>query len=270
MKRLLISVLLLVPAWAAQQLDAVVYGGTPGGVAAAISAARMGRGVALIECHKHLGGMATSGLGKSDIETREAIGGLFREFVRKVHRYYIGRYGAGSENVKLSRDGYYYEPSVAQKVIDEMVSGETRIRVLTHHRLEEALGEENRVTAIRVRNRDTGAIEELRGRIFIDGTYEGDLFARAGARYRHGREGRAEFNELHPGVVYQDYKTSTFLAGTTGEGDKRIPAYTYRLCLTTDSANSRVLRCPPPDYDRKRYLGYIDDWSRAAWGRRRS
>jgi len=103
-------------------------------------------------------------------------------------------------------------------------------------------------------------VEEFRGGIFVDGTYEGDLLAFAGARYRLGREGRAEFNELHAGVVYQDYETRTFLAGTTGEGDHRIPAYTYRLCLTSDPANSRVLTSPPPAYDRKHYLGYLDDW----------
>ena len=58
------------------------------------------------------------------------------------------------------------------------------------------------------------------------------------AVYHQGREGRAEFNEMHAGVVYQDHETRTFLAGTTGEGDKRIQAYTFRLCLTTDPANS--------------------------------
>jgi NADPH-dependent 2,4-dienoyl-CoA reductase/sulfur reductase-like enzyme len=47
--------------------DVIIYGGTPGGIAAAISAARMGRGVTLVEYNDHIGGMTTSGLGKSDI-----------------------------------------------------------------------------------------------------------------------------------------------------------------------------------------------------------
>lgn len=257
----LAAVLLLLPlAAAGQDYDVVVYGGTPGGVASAISAARLGRSVALVEYHKHLGGMTTSGLGKSDIETREAIGGLFAEFTRQVKEYYVEKYGASSENVKLARDGYYYEPSVAQKVIDTMVARESRIHVLVHHRLEEAIRSGNRLRAIRVRNRSTGKMLELRGGVFIDGTYEGDLLAFAGARYRLGRESRAEFNELHAGVVYQDYETRTFLAGTTGEGDRRIPAYTFRLCLTTDPSNGRPLTAPPPGYDRNHYIGYLDDW----------
>ncbi|MEP7361642.1 MAG: FAD-dependent oxidoreductase [Acidobacteriota bacterium] len=266
MTRFALFLIALTPIWAVQQFDVVVYGGTPGGVASAVSAARSGHSVALIEYHKHLGGMTTSGLGKSDIETREAIGGLFREFVGEVRRHYIEHYGASSENVKLARDGYYFEPSVAQRVIDRMVSAESRIKVYTYHRLEEAVREGNRLTAIRVLNRATNTVDEFRGRIFIDGTYEGDLLAFAGARYRLGRESRAEFNELHAGVVYQDHETRTFLAGTTGKGDKRITAYTYRLCLTTDPANSHVLRQPPPDYDRSRYLGYIDDWKAGRMG----
>ena len=245
---------------AGKEFDVVVYGGTPGGVAAAVSAARMGRTVALIEYHRHVGGMSASGLGKSDIENREAIGGLFREFVGRVHDYYIAKYGAQSENVKMCRGGYYFEPSVAERVFDEMLAAERRIQVFRYHRLEEAARHAKRVVAIRASNRATGAVEEFRARVFIDATYEGDLAAAAGAAYRVGRESRREYNELHAGVVYQDYETRTFLRGTTGEGDRRLQAYTFRLCLSSDAANSRVLREPPPGYDRARYLGYIDDW----------
>jgi hypothetical protein len=254
---------LLLIAWsavlAAENFDVVVYGGTPGGIASAIAAARLGHTVALIEYHGHIGGMAASGLGKSDIETREAIGGLFREFVGRVYQYYVDKYGAGSENVKLCRDGYYYEPSVAERIFEQMIAGEPRIRLLENYRLDAVIRSGLRVTAIRVKNRVTGALEEWRAQIFIDGTYEGDLAAFAGAGYRLGREGRAEFNELYAGVVYLDVATRAFLAGTTGEGDRRMQAYTFRLCLTSDPANSYVLRDPPPSYDRSRYLGYFED-----------
>ena len=54
----------------AERFDVVVYGGTPGGWSAAVTAARLGRTVALIEYHNHLGGMSASGLGKSAIENR--------------------------------------------------------------------------------------------------------------------------------------------------------------------------------------------------------
>src|SRR5215831_11281698 len=109
-----------------REFDVVVYEATPGGIGAAISAARLGHTVALIEQESHIGGMTTSGLGKSDIETRDAIGGLFREFVGRVYGDYVKRYGAKHENVKLCRDGYYYEPSVAERILKEMIAAESR------------------------------------------------------------------------------------------------------------------------------------------------
>lgn len=240
--------------------DVVVYEATPGGIASAITAARLGHSVALVETHNHIGGMMTSGLGKSDIETRDAIGGLFLEFTHHVARYYLDKYGASSENVKLSKDGYYYEPSVAELVLLKMVQAEPKIHLLKLRRLEQAVRTGNRLTAIRVRRLDTGAIEEIDGNVFIDASYEGDLAAFAGVPYRVGRESRRETNELDAGVIYMDYETRAFLPGTTGDGDSRIPAYTYRLCLTDDPANSFVLTSPPPEYDRSTYAGYIEDW----------
>ncbi len=241
-------------------VDVAVYGGTPGGVAAAIAAARAGRTVALLEYHKHIGGMTTSGLGKSDIETKEAIGGLFREFTSRVKAHYVERYGPSHDNVKKSRDGYYYEPSVAQRIIDRMVADEKAIAVRTNVALDGVTMDGARVTGVRVKDRSTGEVNALHAAVVIDGTYEGDVFAAAGARYRVGREGRSEFNEKHAGVIYQNYDTREVTAGSTGGGDKRIPAYTYRLCMTADASNAAVLTAPPPNYDRTRYLGYIDDW----------
>ena len=240
--------------------DVVVVGGTPGGIAAAIAAARLGRSVAVAEYHPIIGGMLTNGLGKSDVETREAIGGLFREFTERVKKYYVDTYGADHENVTLCRDGYYYEPSVAQKILKRMVAEQSNIRLFLRHRLEGVVRSGNRITAAQFVDRKKGKRVELRGQVFIDATYEGDLAASAGAECRVGREGRAAFGELHAGVVYMDYETGEFLAGSTGQGDDALQAYTYRLCLTDRPENSHVLKEPPPDYDRTRYLGYIDDW----------
>jgi len=242
------------------EFDVVVYGGTPGGIAAAVTAARLGHRTALVEYHAHLGGMAASGLGKSDVEHREAIGGLWREFVTRIHRHYVDTYGPGHPNAELCRDGYYYEPSVAEKTFEAMVADEPLITVFRRSRLGAARRNGNAVGAIAILDSSSGSESWLRGKAFIDASYEGDLAAAAGARYRLGRESRAEFNEIHAGVVYMDYETRTFLAGSTGAGDRRVPAYTYRLCLTKDPANSVPILRPPPGYDRQAYVGYLDDW----------
>ena len=86
-----------------------------------IGAARFGARVTLIEYHGHLGGMSASGLGKSDIENKQAIAGLFKEFTQRILKYYMDKYGEDSDNVTLCKEGYYYEPSVAELVFNQMI-----------------------------------------------------------------------------------------------------------------------------------------------------
>jgi hypothetical protein len=47
--------------------------------------------------------------------------------------------------------------------------------------------------------------------------------------------------------------TSPPLPGSTGEGDDHIQSYSYRLCLTDDPENRRLLDAPPAGYDREKY-----------------
>ena len=262
MRRLLafLGFLAITMASPARDFDLVVYGGTPAGVMTAVAAARHGHSVALVEYHRHVGGMTASGLGKSDVENRAAVGGLFKEFADRVYRHYVSTYGKDSKNVRLCRQGYYYEPHVAERVFQEMLNESGNVVQFTGHQIREVIRTGRRVSGMRIVARGSTEPIELRAKVFADASYEGDLAAMAGVKYRVGRESRAEYDELHAGVVYQDYETRTFLAGTTGKGDGRVQAYTFRLCLTTDKANSAPLLEAPPDYDRSRYLGYIDDW----------
>lgn len=245
--------------------DLVVIGGTPGGIATAVTAARLGRKVALAEYHAHLGGMSSSGLGKSDIEHRPMIQGIFREFVDRVKQHYLERYGESSEAVRLCRDGYFYEPSVAEAVFEAMIAEQPSITVYKQHRLEGTTTRDGRLVAVRLADRTSGKEVTLRGKLFADATYEGDVYAAAGASFRMGREGRDEFGEPHAGEIYFDWRNHQHLGGS-GSGDRRLPAYTYRLCLATDPGN-QVPVARPEDYDRRRYLGYLDDWRSGRFGK---
>src|SRR5687768_18492020 len=73
---------------APKTVDVVIYGGTSGGVAAAIQAKRMHKTVVLIEPTKRLGGLTTGGLGQTDIGNKAAIGGISREFYQRVRKHY--------------------------------------------------------------------------------------------------------------------------------------------------------------------------------------
>jgi hypothetical protein len=236
-----------------------VVGGTPAGIMAAIAASRAGSKVMLMEHYKHVGGMSTNGLGKSDITNKEAIAGLFQEFTQRVLRYYEDNYGKDSENVKLCKDGYYYEPSVAEQVFNQMIREEKNITVLLNHQLEKAVMKSDKIDGAVFKDKETGEKKTIKANVFIDATYEGDLYALAGAEYRLGREGRNEFSEKHAGHIFFDYEDKVILDGSTGKGDDRLPAYTYRLCMTDDPDNSYVLKDPPPGYNRENYLDYFND-----------
>lgn len=239
--------------------DIVIIGGTPGGIAAAIAAARLGRSVTLVESQTHLGGMSTSGLGKSDVEKKHLIGGLFREFTGRVRNHYFETYGPDSDDFRLCLSGYYFEPSVAEQVFTEMLSEHPQVSIHLQRTLTRAVTIGSKVTEVTIRNDRTSAEHQLKADVFIDATYEGDLMAMAGAGFRFGRESRDEYDEPHAGVVYFDYQNHQFLPGSTGEGDERLPAYTYRLCLATDPDNSVPLSQKPASYDRRHYAGYLDD-----------
>jgi choline dehydrogenase-like flavoprotein len=66
--------------------DVVVYGGTPGGITAAIAASREGLSVVLLEQTRHVGGMSTSGLNRDELEhmDKKTMGGLSEFFVNEA------------------------------------------------------------------------------------------------------------------------------------------------------------------------------------------
>lgn len=241
------------------QADVVVIGATPGGIGAAIAAARRGRKTALIEPSPYIGGLMTSGLGVTDIHSLDAAGSLFMEFVGKVLHYYTKTYGPDSEQVVHCRRGLRFEPSVARKLFRELIDAEPHLEVVLRHEPVSVRKEGNALTSVAVRP-VTGEGDELvySARVFIDATYEGDLAALSGVPYSVGRESRDEWNEEHAGVIYQNFRTKQFLPGSTGEADHRIQSYNFRLCLTKNRDNRAPFR-KPAGYNREDYVSLIED-----------
>ena len=241
--------------------DIIVIGGTPGGIMTAISASRMGRSVLLLERTDNIGGLPANGLGATDIHTRGATTGLFLEFVNRVQGYYVQTYGEDSQQVKDCSSGYHFEPSVASKVFSEMIGECPGIKVLTMRQFDSDPSKlkmsDGKIEEITVLDRNSGRLENYRGKIFVDATYEGDLGAAAGVPFRIGREGMEEFHEPIAGKVYK-YWGGPVGPGTTYEGDSTIQAYNYRLCLTKDKSNQVPFR-KPDNYDREEYVSLIDD-----------
>lgn len=242
----------------------------------------------LVEPSRHLGGLMSSGLGRTDIGPRTTIGGLFRTLVTRLRDEYAASYGPESPQVADCKDGYELEPSRVEAQLDALVAEQPGITVWRGWRLgweggpslleggrwlvEMAPGAgpaepekvpERRVTAVVLEAVDaageaTGERRRVAARVFVDATYEGDLALGAGAEYRIGREGREEQGEAHAGVLYQDFRSKLCYPGSTGRADRRVQAYNYRLCLTRDPANRRPIS-RPATYVRSQYAALVDD-----------
>ena len=262
-KKLLCALLLSCSGLFAQNAyDLVIVGGNPGGIMAAISAARMGKTSVILERTRYIGGLPANGLGATDIATRAATTGLFREFVDRIKQYYIDTYGADSEQIKMCSDGYHFEPSVGARIFQQMLDEQKdKITVLTMRQFdaetENIVMRDGRIETIRILNRETGEQETYAGSVFLDATYEGDLGAAAGVPFRVGREGKDEFGEPGAGRVYK-YWGGPEGEGSTFQKDNAVQSYNYRLCLTNDPKN-RVPFRKPAHYNREEYASIIED-----------
>lgn len=266
MKRLgfiIIELIICVQILCAQShYDLVIIGGNPGGIMAAISAAKLGQTSVILERTEYIGGLPANGLGATDIATRNATTGLFKDFVDRVYQYYVSTYGEKSSQVQLCSNGYHFEPSVATTVFQDMIAEhKDKITILTMRQFDSdpnnLIVKDNRIRKIIVTNRITGDKEIYEGSVFLDATYEGDLGAAAGVPFRVGREGKDEFNEPGAGRVYK-YWGGIEGEGSTFQGDNAVQAYNYRLCLTNNPEN-RVLFQKPKNYNREEYASIIND-----------
>lgn len=117
------------------QVDVVVYGGTPAGIAAAISAARDGRSVLMVEPTRRIGGMITNGLSHTDFHSRESLTGMFLDFAGRVEQHYALEFGADSPQVESTFGGTFGEPKVNLLVLQQMLGEWKSVRVILGQRL---------------------------------------------------------------------------------------------------------------------------------------
>ncbi len=101
------------------ETDLLIYGSTPGGIAAAVSAAKQGREVTIIEPTERIGGMLTNGLSYSDFRTFESITGFYLDFSNRVSEHYYQdlRRGLPPGEKQLARNHgrAFGEPARARK-----------------------------------------------------------------------------------------------------------------------------------------------------------
>ena len=246
-----------------------VYGSTPGGVAAAVEAARRGNRVILACPKARPGGMAASGLSTTDAVRPQLFGGLVAEFIAKVRQHYQKRLAGDPQQYKLIHDGWFYEPSVAEMAFRQLIEAERpRLEWLPGQWLWTAERAGSRIVAVELEDA-VGRRQRITAHTFIDGTYEGDLAGLAKVPYRVGREGRDEYGEPFAGIHYMNWQTGKqILTADTGEPSLAIQAFCARS-IFTDDPRHRVPIEKPATYEQHLadFLPLLDDF---AAGRRRS
>jgi hypothetical protein len=275
----------------AADYDVVVYGLTSAGVTAAVQAKTMGKSVILVGPEKHLGGLSSGGLGFTDTGNKAVIGGLARDFYHRVWLHYdrpdawtwqkqseYGNKGQGTPAIDgAARTMWIFEPHVAEAAFEEMVD-QQQLPVDRDQWLDRASGVKKQAGRIVSITMLSGKV--YAGRMFIDATYEGDLMAATGVDYHVGREATSVYGEkwngIQVGTLHHAHhfgalprKISPYVVpgdpssgvlprisadppGNYGDGDRRVQAYCYRMCLT-DCPDNRIPFEKPAGYDPRQY-----------------
>ena len=158
--------------------DVLVVGGGPGGLSAAIAAARNGADTLLVERYGFLGGMATAGLVNPYMTywagEEQIIEGIHQEICDRLTA--MGAYGKGSRTA--------FDPEAYKYVADRMCE-ESGVKVLLHTTLSDVTTAGGKISAVEVVSKS--GKQPASAKVYIDGTGDADLAAWAGARCEKGR-----------------------------------------------------------------------------------
>lgn len=219
--------------------DITVIGGGLAGVCAAISAARLGKTVALIGNRPVLGGNSSS-------EVRVWVVGATAHGIQRYSREsgVIGE--LYTENQYRNPEG---NPIIWDEVVLDAVRAEPNITLFLNTDVREVDASEARgervVQSVRGWTMGSELWTEFRSPYFLDCTGDGLIGHLAGAEYRLGREARSEFGESWaPEVADEEFLGSTILFYTKdlGRPVKFVPPDSAKDITQTPIPTSRILR----------------------------
>ena len=290
MKQLIAAVCaaLVAPLALAESYDIVIYGSSPAAISAAVQAKRMGKRAVIVSPETRIGGLTTGGLGQTDIGNKAAFGGIALEFYRAVADYYRddknwtrekrGDYlPDGQCSGSKGEDSMWtFEPSAALRILEGWEKRDG-LDIRRGEYLDRQSKSGVEVEGGRIKSIKTLSGKVYRGKMFVDATYEGDLMAAAGVSYTVGREANAVYGETLNGVQHGNAVYHQFEKGVDpyvvkgdaksgllpnvepydakekdGDGDRRVQAYCFRMCLT-DAPENRIPFKKPANYDERNY-----------------
>jgi len=168
--------------------DILVAGGGMAGVCCALAAARCGAKVILCQDRPVLGGNASS-------EVRMHICGA--DAGRGIELATEAREGGIIEEIRLENcvRNPQRSPSMADLILYEKCRAEPNLTLMLNTSVVAAEVESGKITHALAERQSTEDRFRIAANIFVDCTGDGRLGAEAGASFRSGREGSAEFGE---------------------------------------------------------------------------
>ena len=201
-----------------READVIVVGGGPGGVGAALAAARNGANTILVERYGHLGGMATGGLvfaipNMSDVSGKRWFDGICWEWVERLDEldaaFYPKEDELGSDDKKLvkwwadrsifaTRLGRVVlsvniDPEVMKCLLVNMME-EAGVKQVLHSWCTETIMDGNEVKGIIFESKS--GRQAILGKVIIDSTGDGDLLPSAGADFEEDIDPKLRIKQL--------------------------------------------------------------------------
>ena len=179
----------------AHDVEVLVLGGGPAGVAAAVAAAREGRKTLLIERYGFCGGMATAGMSgaicglyasRSSGEPEQLVHGFAGEFY-----HHLRLRGAVSKPFPFGNTRIVmHDPAVWKELADDLLA-ESGARLLYHTFFSDVIMDGDTIKAVIVENKKGRQI--IAAQRFIDATGDADVCVKAGVPCTFGRDGKVQY-----------------------------------------------------------------------------
>ena len=205
-----------------REVDVVVVGGGPGGIASALAAARAGASTVLVERYGHLGGMSTGGLvaiipNLSTIQGEQLIAGICQEIINRLDArgaaHVPKREDWGTDDEKLvqyytdANFAFFYvrddlntgrkrvlytalvDPEILKCELNSMMA-EAGVKLYLHSWGTRPIMDGNTVRGVFIENKS--GRQALLAKVVIDCTGDGDLSEACGRRMRSPNASRNE------------------------------------------------------------------------------
>lgn len=209
------------------ETDVLVVGGGPAGTAAAVSAARLGADVMLLERYNHLGGLSTGGLviwidRMTDWDGRHVIKGFANEVMERLPKGALAgppREAWGSKDAATAaywaqRTSAFHgivtwAPTLdpeALKTLSMQLVCETKVRLVLHSWAASPIMEGNRIKGLVFESKE--GRQAILAKVVVDTTGDADLIARTGAALE---------SDIDEGDIHHCINTAFMLGGVDME-----------------------------------------------------